>query len=461
MYEKFINSKTYNTKKDVFVQFSGESQNLKLPDNQKKLQNLKANIKDKIGQKLVKLKIQNQRRALNNNVNKLFSNDEIIKYINKNIDKITETEGNDYFSKNKENKLITIITNNRDGLYETYEKLIENNKNQIYPKYKHSIEVKEESTNTCFNENNNYPELDNLKYNSFELNKNNRQEGKIFQLKTTVHKNNNFIDFNDNHDNIFNKTQNKEFKKKSNNIINISINNNINFNSETNKNKYYLDLFNFRLIQSFIQNRSNYFKLKNKNIFGLYPIHYQTPDNFSFLLNSKIGIDNMKFSLREIYRNLNNNKPVFNIFQLNQKKKKKIQKKSKNKTYDKKYEETNNINDKKSLYKLMNVQYDLDNYYKSKTKDKNKNKIFLESIFPEKDSKDINNKKKDENGNEIQNSKYLKTSTNFSRNIFKQKFKYFKDDILEKGLTNSNSRIKSIKKTHSNKINKQNYNFPK
>jgi len=461
MYEKFINSKTYNTKKDAFVQFSGESQNLKLPDNQKKLQNLKANIKDKIGQKLVKLKIQNQRRALNNNVNKLFSNDEIIKYINKNIDKITETEGNDYFSKNKENKLITIITNNRDGLYETYEKLIENNKNQIYPKYKHSIEVKEESTNTCFNENNNYPEIDNLKLNSFELNKNNRQEGKIFQLKTTVHKNNNFIDFNDNHDNIFNKTQNKEFKKKSNNIINISINNNINFNSETNKNKYYLDLFNFRLIQSFIQNRSNYFKLKNKNIFGLYPIHYQTPDNFSFLLNSKIGIDNMKFILREIYRNLNNNKPVFNIFQLNQKKKKKIQKKSKNKTYDKKYEETNNINDKKSLYKLMNVQYDLDNYYKSKTKDKNKNKIFLESIFPEKDSKDINNKKKDENGNEIQNSKYLKTSTNFSRNIFKQKFKYFKDDILEKGLTNSNSRIKSIKKTHSNKINKQNYNFPK
>jgi len=461
MYEKFINSKTYNTKKDAFVQFSGESQNLKLPDNQKKLQNLKANIKDKIGQKLVKLKIQNQRKALNNNVNKLFSNDEIIKYINKNIDKITETEGNDYFSKNKENKLITIITNNRDGLYETYEKLIENNKNQIYPKYKHSIEVKEESTNTCFNENNNYPEIDNLKLNSFELNKNNRQEGKIFQLKTTVHKNNNFIDFNDNHDNIFNKTQNKEFKKKSNNIINISINNNINFNSETNKNKYYLDLFNFRLIQSFIQNRSNYFKLKNKNIFGLYPIHYQTPDNFSFLLNSKIGIDNMKFSLREIYRNLNNNKPVFNIFQLNQKKKKKIQKKSKNKTYDKKYEETNNINDKKSLYKLMNVQYDLDNYYKSKTKDKNKNKIFLESIFPEKDSKDINNKKKDENGNEIQNSKYLKTSTNFSRNIFKQKFKYFKDDILEKGLTNSNSRIKSIKKTHSNKINKQNYNFPK
>ena len=461
MYEKFINSKTYNTKKDAFVQFSGESQNLKLPDNQKKLQNLKANIKDKIGQKLVKLKIQNQRRALNNNVNKLFSNDEIIKYINKNIDKITETEGNDYFSKNKENKLITIITNNRDRLYETYEKLIENNKNQIYPKYKHSIEVKEESTNTCFNENNNYPELDNLKFNSFELNKNNRQEGKIFQLKTTVHKNNNFIDFNDNHDNIFNKTQNKEFKKKSNNIINISINNNINFNSETNKNKYYLDLFNFRLIQSFIQNRSNYFKLKNKNIFGLYPTHYQTPDNFSFLLNAKIGIDNMKFSLREIYRNLNNNKPTFNIFQLNQKKKKKIQKKSKNKTYDKKYEETNNINDKKSLYKLMNVQYDLDNYYKSKTKDKNKNKIFLESIFPEKDSKDINNKKKDENGNEIQNSKYLKTSTNFSRNIFKQKFKYFKDDILEKGLTNSNSRIKSIKKTHSNKINKQNYNFPK
>ena len=448
MYEKFINAKTYNTKKDVFVQFSGESQNLKLPDNQKKLQNLKANIKDKIGQKLVKLKIQNQRRALNNNVNKLFSNDEIIKYINKNIDKITEMEGNDYFSKNKENKLITIITNNRDGLYETYEKLIENNKNQIYPKYKHSIEVKEESTNTCFNENNNYPELDNLKMNSFELNKNNTQEGKIFQLKTTVHKNNNFIDFNDNHDNIFNKTQNKEFKKKSNNIINISINNNINFNSETNKNKYYLDLFNFRLIQSFIQNRSNYFKLKNKNIFGLYPTHYQTPDNFSFLLNTKIGIDNMKFSLREIYRNLNNNKPVFNIFQLNQKKKKKIQKKNKNKTYDKKYEETNNINDKKSLYKLMNVQYDLDNYYKSKTKDKNKNKIFLESIFPEKDSKDINNKKKDENGNEIQNSKYLKTSTNFSRNIFKQKFKYFKDDILEKGLTNSNSRIKSIKKTH-------------
>lgn len=461
MYEKFINSKTYNTKKDAFVQFSGESQNLKLPDNQKKLQNLKANIKDKIGQKLVKLKIQNQRRALNNNVNKLFSNDEIIKYINKNIDKITETEGNDYFSKNKENKLITIITNNRDGLYETYEKLIENNKNQIYPKYKHSIEVKEESTNTCFNENNNYPEIDNLKLNSFELNKNNTQEGKIFQLKTTVHKNNNFIDFNDNHDNIFNKTQNKEFKKKSNNIINISINNNINFNSETNKNKYYLDLFNFRLIQSFIQNRSNYFKLKNKNIFGLYPTHYQTPDNFSFLLNAKIGIDNMKFSLREIYRNLNNNKPTFNIFQLNQKKKKKIQKKSKNKTYDKKYEETNNINDKKSLYKLMNVQYDLDNYYKSKTKDKNKNKIFLESIFPERDSKDINNKKKDENGNEFQNSKYLKTSTNFSRNIFKQKFKYFKDDILEKGLTNSNSRIKSIKKTHSNKINKQNYNFPK
>ena len=461
MYEKFINSKTYNTKKDAFVQFSGESQNLKLPDNQKKLQNLKANIKDKIGQKLVKLKIQNQRRALNNNVNKLFSNDEIIKYINKNIDKITETEGNDYFSKNKENKLITIITNNRDGLYETYEKLIENNKNQIYPKYKHSIEVKEESTNTCFNENNNYPELDNLKLNSFELNKNNRQDGKIFQLKTTAHKNNNFIDFNDNHDNIFNKTQNKEFKKKSNNIINISINNNINFNNETNKNKYYLDLFNFRLIQSFIQNRSNYFKLKNKNIFGLYPTHYQTPDNFSFLLNTKIGIDNMKFSLREIYRNLNNNKPTFNLFQLNQKKKKKIQKKSKNKTYDKKYEETNNINDKKSLYKLMNVQYDLDNYYKSKTKDKNKNKIFLESIFPEKDSKDINNKKKDENGNEFQNSKYLKTSTNFSRNIFKQKFKYFKDDILEKGLTNSNSRIKSIKKTHSNKINKQNYNFPK
>ena len=213
-----------------------------------------------------------------------------------------------------------------------------------------------------------------------------------------------------------------------------------------------MELYNFHLLQSLIQNRSNLFKLKNNSLFNKNKFKNLRSINLShFLSNTNINnINNTgELSLREFYRNLNKDKLSFNILKINSIKKDKLNKERK-KTFDIKNKMHNNIFDRnKNHNKLMNVQYILDGFYKkdrNRNRNKNRNNIFQKTFFEKRISNINNNILKSENKSEYQNRKYIKTSTNFHHNEFSKRFKTLKDDVLDKGLSNSPPYIKTITK---------------
>ena len=255
---------------------------------------------------------------------------------------------------------------------------------------------------------------------------------------------NNFF-FNDNAQ-MFDGNKNNEIKRKVNNIYNLSIDNNNNI-------KNYMELYNFHLLQSLIQNRSNLFKLKNNSLFSKKNLKNPRAINLSLFLNNTNIYSENKLSLRELYRNLNNDKLALKILKINSIKKNDKNKKRK-KTFDIKNKMHNNFFDRnKNHNKLMNVQYILDGFYKKdRNRNKNRNNIFQKTFFEKRISNINNNILKSENKSEYQNRKYIKTSTNFHHNEFSKRFKTLKDDVLDKGLSNSPPYIKTIPKRHLNKI---------
>lgn len=438
-----------SNKVDECIQFNGVNEIFDMNDDTK-IKKFKVNVleKDKFQNKIFK-----KGRSFIDNENSLFSNDEIKKYINDN-DKSNIKKGNDYFPKKMKNRN---MKNNNHGIYGT---LIMNKKcNKDFLLNGNKI-FKEESTNTYNTYINNY-ESENKNLDSFDSNKinlNPNSKRSIFKDKTPPNKRiNNFI-FNDN-TKMFDGNKINEIKRKVNNIYNLSIENNINFNQERNNNniKNYMELYNFHLLQSLIQNRSNLFKLKNNSLFSKKNLKNPRSINLSLFLNNTNIYSENKLSLRELYRNLNDDKLALNILKINSIKKNSQSKKRK-KTFDIKNKMHNDIFGRNTNHnKLMNVQYNLDGFYKKgRNRNKNRNSIFQKTFF-EKSIYNINNnifksENTSEKKSEYQSRKYRKTTTNFYHNEFSNQIKTMKDDVLGKGLSNSPPYIKNIPKCHLNKI---------
>ena len=267
-----------------------------------------------------------------------------------------------------------------------------------------------------------------------------------------MNKRNNQINFEEK-TKTFNKTKNN---RKSNRLNKISINNNVKFKNESNNNnyKYYLELYKFYLIQSVTQKRGNSFNLKNNNSNGK---KIKIPNPLLLLHNSRNNIDeDKKCSLRELYRYLNYDKLAISLYQMSQTKKNQLKKKI-HKTNDKKIKKQTIFN-RNNNHRLMNVQYNIDEYLKNKNKE---NKDFFQRTLFEKKVFNINMKNNENIKNENKSDYYIKknfikTSKNFRDNNMKEKFNPIKDSTFDKGITSLSPNIKSYQKFHLKLINKRN-----
>ena len=433
------------SKKDQYSQFDGEIEEIKLKDIKSKVKKIKTNIFFKEDNKY---KIFNKRRALNSAGNSLFSNVEIKKFINE-TNKSNIQKGNNYIIRKIGDMKDVIIRNDLTGKLKT---------NINYEKgsnFKYKKELKEQSTNTYINDidiNNN--ESDTQRICSLDSNKNNIQEVEIIKPKALLNKKNNYLNIVPNMK-IFNSNKKNKIIAKRNHINNISINNNIKFNNESNKNNYnfYFELYNFHLIQSIIQNRSNYFDLKNNHLLNIYTPKSPNPSNLTFFMNNS---NTNKLSLRELYRNLNKGNEFSNFLKLNQNIRDKSKKKRTKSYNGKNLNKNRNIFERNSKYKLMNVQYNLDKNGNLKYKDTNS--IFQQTFFSKRIS-NINNKiLKKIHKTESKDKNYIKTSFNYYNNndYILKKYKTRILDELDKGLSNSTTPIKSFAIKHSKKLNKWN-----
>ena len=432
------------------IKFNTIEEGIKFQQNKSQSNKIKNNI---IGKNEIKIHIPNKRNLLNNNRNLIFTNEEIKKYIKDNKGRNAHKE-KDSFIRKIEYRSIEGINKK---ISDTLNIININRQLNKEPIFKEKKQLKEQSTNTYNkdSENHNYYRLDTPKLIPINSNKNKNQniisskehfnyinneekkENQIYQInngKSSVIEKNNYLNLNEN-EKIFNRNKKKEII---NHVNNISINNNINFNQESNKNnvQYFLDLYNYNLMQSIIQNKSNFFDFKNKYFSSS---KYKNRQNFSFLLNNT-NFQSNPISLRELYRNLNNDNNSINSFNTNHIKKNKLKKKIKKNIIKKEKNDYNdsdkNIFDLSYKHKLMNVQYNLNVYHKSG------NKKRINSFHNEKGS----NLNSVGNKNEYFNNNYSKTNINFHKNISRQKYKNIKDDILEKGLSNSSPKIRTVLK---------------
>ena len=324
------------------------------------------------------------------------------------------------------------------------------NNNNNYEKESHfkknKKELKEQSTNTYINDNDiNNCQSETLRITSLDSNKNNEQEIKIIQPKSSLNKKTNLKNLVENMK-IFNQNKQNKIITKKNHVKQISINNNINFNNDCDKNnnyKFFLELYNFLLIQSMIQNRSNYFNYKNNHLLDIQTPKSPNPSNLTFFANNTSP---NKISLRELYRNLNKENESFNFLKKNQKRKNRSKKK-RTKTYDdKKSNRHKNIFERNTKHNLMNVQYNLDKINQNKYKDINN--VFQKIFFTKRNSY-INNKTRSKSKD------YIKTTFNFyNNNMFSKQNKNRIYDELDKGLSNSSSQVKSFVKNPLKKIKK-------
>ena len=278
-----------------------------------------------------------------NNENKcIFSNIEIQKlFNNQDIYKISQNY-NDNISKKINNKNINInnlsIPNNNKNII-IQNKSLNNDKSLFkisYSDYKNKKELKEQATNTY----NNNLILKDINYNriysstprinsngNFKKEKNFILENKKF-IKTNnpFNKINNYLSPDANMNSVNKKrinylTQNNNMlitnieKYSANNIFSNSKyardilidHNNIKNNDEIKKNgfKYYNDIYNYNIMQSIMQNRSNFFNMRNVNIFPF--LFLNSNNNRSIMNNNKeLYINNFfnninNFSIRELY----------------------------------------------------------------------------------------------------------------------------------------------------------------
>ena len=414
------NSDKYLLKqKDQYTQYNTQDEVKKFKIDKMKLNKIKKNL---LFNDTINFKTNSKKLLLNNTGDSIFSNIELKKYIN-DTNKINFRKGNNYFLRKLEN----LNNNEYIGNYS-------NNTNQDEVFKFNKKELKEESTNT-YNNNNN--EINNYEYeiqgiNSLDSNSNNTREMQIIQSKTAQHKLNNNINLMKYRKELLNDTKNK-IAENLNSIKNITFNNiNLNNKMSKNHNKFYLELYNFNLLQSIIQKRSVFFDFKKKNLFGTQVQKSAKPINLTLFLNQQ---NNNKLSLRELYRNLNKQNDSFNLLRIKLKKKNKMKKKRIATNDSNSVKKQKIIFERNNKYNLMNVQYNL-----NKT-DKNKYKKLNNQISK------IKNKK------ENQNKNLMKTSINFQNNLFKKKNQQFIYDELDKGLTNSSSQIKTFLNKHLKKLN--------
>ena len=240
------NSDKYLLKqKDQYTQYNTQDEVKKFKIDKMKLNKIKKNL---LFNDTINFKTNSKKLLLNNTGDSIFSNIELKKYIN-DTNKINFRKGNNYFLRKLEN----LNNNEYIGNYS-------NNTNQDEVFKFHKKELKEESTNT-YNNNNN--EINNYEYeiqgiNSLDSNSNNTREMQIIQSKTAQHKLNNNINLMKYRKELLNDTKNK-IAENLNSIKNITFNNiNLNNKMSKNHNKFYLELYNFNLLQSIIHEYNSF-----------------------------------------------------------------------------------------------------------------------------------------------------------------------------------------------------------
>lgn len=379
----------------------------------------------------------------------LFKKDDIINFSNRKYkDKLrNETFSNkNIFSnmvlkkhisednKNQRNKISIIKTkNNLSGI-------------TAYSIKKNKKELKEQSTNT---------------YNSDLLLQETVENNNIYEIEK-IHPKNPFVKEikfdNNNNFNIFNNSIFKKINKSNENKLITNINKNseknifsnskmrrdifIDKNNITNfdKSNYLDDIYKYNIMKSIMQNRINNFSNN-----GIYSVFSQLPRSESGrtnLLYNKNRINIYSYfnkinnlSLRELYRNLNNDINYRAHFHSRNNKNNK--KRNEKIIIEKKFENNkNNYNSfSKKKFNLTNIQYDFDKYIN------NKNKLEIADTYFKKSNTYLNNLRViKSNRNKSHNSSSKKGIGNIYKNLFKTDEKY--KDILDIGLTNSSSQIR-------------------
>ena len=228
-------------KKEQYTKYNAQTEIKKLTIEKIKLSKIKKNL---LFKETNNFKINSKKLFLNNTGDSIFSNVELKKHINDN-NKINIHKGTDYLIRNFENRNNNeLIGDNNTSNYNKGSKIL------------NKKELKEESTNTFFNyininENNKY-EYETQGIISLDSNSNNTREMQIIHPKTSLHNsNNNNINLGEYGKVLLNNTKNN-LASNSNSIKNISFNNTIIFNKEANKNNnnFFLELYNFNLLQS-------------------------------------------------------------------------------------------------------------------------------------------------------------------------------------------------------------------
>ena len=426
-------------KKEQYAKYNMQTEIKKLTIEKIKLSKIKKNL---LFKETNNFKINSKKLFLNNTGDSIFSNVELKKHINDN-NKINIHNGTDYLISKFENRNNNeLIGDNNTSNYNKGSKIV------------NKKELKEESTNTFFNyininENNKY-EYETQGIISLDSNSNNTREMQIIHPKTSLHNsNNNNINLGEYGKVLLNDTKNN-LASNSNNIKNISFNNTIIFNKEANKNNnnFFLELYNFNLLQSIIQKRSVFFDFKKKNLFGTQVQKSAKPINLTLFLNQQ---NNNKLSLRELYRNLNKQNDSFNLLRIKLKKKNKMKKKRIETNDSNSVKKQKIIFERNNKYNLMNVQYNLNKTDKNKYK--KMNNIFQRTLFSKRIPIINNQISKIKIKKENQDKNLMKTSINFQNNLFKKKNQQFIYDELDKGLTNSSSQIKTFLNKHLKKLN--------
>ena len=298
-----------------------------------------------------------------NNINKCtFSNKELQKHINNKYDgytlkKLNGTKNISMSKNNKNRKIRNKTLNNNDNIIVTH---------LSYSPNKNKRELREKSTNT----DNINTSLNNNLYISNPITNSN---GSFTEEKRKYIKNKRLIKTNYNsyfnlNKFFFQKLKQPNLEKKKNltqtNLIMTDINKTPE-NSILNQNcpkeildenhnyiKLYNELYNYYLVQSLIQNKSNFFNIKKNN---LMPFNYNksrniTSKNIEININNNL-INESGLSIRELLRNINYDNYSINSSKNNKKNK---LKKSLELTICKK----TNIDECKKKINLKNLQYE-------------------------------------------------------------------------------------------------------
>jgi len=404
--------------------------------------------------------LENRKNSLNEKTNQMykciFSNVELKKYINE--------------EDNQNNERNNLLNNSRNIVSEqiSYSEECRNNKgikenshenNHIFERNFYITTPKIWSKGS-FKTKKNLFKSENKKFKLLKKNKldNYLDTKEKININKEKDKSNNTIDINKSN-NLFSKS------KYVNDVI---IDNHIIKNNQDPYSKFGIDAYNYQIMQSIIQDRSNYFTIKNLNYF---PFYYYRLNNNRYILNDRNDKNlnyyftniNNNFSLRELYRNMNNDNYLFlSPFKKN-KDKKYIKKKKKKKSVELKLakpKENKDNNFSKKKFNLVNVQYDMDKYKE------NKNKLGIEKTVLRKKSEKINlnSNNKDLFLQYFTNKKSIgKLYDNLYGSKNKNNIKE-DNDILETGLTNSSSQIKingnkGLNKFYENKNKNSNRNM--